>query len=413
KFRGSPPALGHAIPAGSPYQGATGGVGVDYVFGVKAAVTGHNGMIGTHVMLADRHWDRQWSHWFYDDGRPYTYGRHVVDVDGRRMLDQPLDRHGLPTVIVRDPACKSHADHVKANDLLSEPAKILLRFMKHDDQHLCRLFDAVPAAYLACDPISRDRLVTLGAQACRKLNIYPIKGRPNFGGWTSIFRGGDRAKRVGHRGIHSGRDRGWVTHSLGQAYGLSQDKQIRADCLAIAQADVQQRADAQMPAGNVTFKRANTHAFRKQYDFTSSWEEGGILTDGARSVMNILAAEDPAAAEKLKKVYARVGQWIAHKAWNDQRKAFGFRVGLRKVGTAELLEQPVTSGSANFYMGTPMAVYYELTGDRIFIDRLRQMSGNASVSDRCMRELGNWSYSLWLAQGGRIPGRAVAAVGKD
>ncbi len=413
KFRGSPPALGHAIPAGAPYQGATGGVGIDYVSGVKAAVTGHNGMIRTHVMLADRNWDRQWSHWFYDDGKPYTYGRHLVEVNGRTMLDQPLNKHGVPTVIVRDPACKIHADHVKAGDLLSEAAKILLRFMKHDDQHLCRTFDAVPAAYLACDPVSRDRLITLGAQACRTLNIYPIKGsnRSNFGGWTSIFNGYDNVKKNPHRGIHLGRARGWVTHAIGLAYGLSQDKQIRTDCVAIARADAEQRAAAQMPAGNVSFKRASTHAFKKQYDYTSSWEEGGILTDGARSVMNILAAEDPAVFENLQSVYGRVGQWIAHKAWNADRRAFGFRVGLRKVGTTELLEQPATSGSANFYMGTPMAVYYELTGDRIFIDRLKQMSGNQSLPDRCMRELGNWSYSLWLAQGGKIPGRAVITGG--
>ena len=62
-------------------------------------------------------------------------------------------------------------------------------------------------------------------------------------------------------------------------------------------------------------------------------------------------------------------------------------------------------------MGTPMAVYYELTGDRIFVDRLKQMSGNQSLPDRCMRQLGNWSYSLWLAQGGKIPGRTVITGG--
>ena len=415
KFSGSPPALGHAIPAGPPYQGATGGVGIDYVSGVKAAVTGHNGMIRTHVMLADRQWDRHWANWFYDDGKPYTYGRHLVEVDGRKMLDQPLDKHGVPSAIVRDPACKAHEDYVKGKDLLSEPGKILLRFMRHDDQHLCRTFDAVPAAYLACDPVSRDRLVTLGAQACRTLNIYPIKdsNQPNFGGWTSIYNGYDNTKRNPHRGIHLDRARGWVTHAIGLAYALSQDKQVRADCVMIAAADAEQLAAAQMPAGNVSFKRASTHAFNKQYDYTSSWEEGGIMTDGARSVMNILAAEDPAAAENLRNVYVRVGQWIAHKAWNDGGKAFGFRVGLRKVGATELLEQPVTSGSCNFYMGTPMAVYYELTGDPVFVERLKQMSGTMSVSDRCMKELGNWSYALWLAQGGRIPGRPAPALGGD
>ena len=65
---------------------------------------------------------------------------------------------------------------------------------------------------------------------------------------------------------------------------------------------------------------------------------------------------------------------------------------------------PTKYGSA-FYMGSPITWYYELTGEPIFLDRLKEMAGSQSLADRCMKVLGNWSYSLYLAQGGKIPGR--------
>ncbi len=404
--------LGHAMPAGVAYGGMTGGDGIHYVYGVRAAVTGHSGLIKLHVLLADRNFDRQRVHLFYDagddrpPGGPFTYGRHVVEVDGKKFLDIPYTNRGRPVLQVADPACKVHADHVKAKDLLAPEARQFLRYMNHDDQHLSRVFDAVPAAYLACDPLNRDRLVTLGSQACWKRNIHPIRGRPNFGGWGSLFAARKHVDAHPHAGIAMNRSHGWVMHSLGWAFSLSQDRQIRADCIDVARTDVQVRCKAQMPAGNISFRRATAKAFKGAYDFTTAWEEGAILADGARCVVEILSAREHAGLpEAMKKTYADVGRWIATKAWNPAANAPAFHVGLRKKGAKEFLERPELAGGAAFYMGSPFAWYYELTGEQIFLDRLKQMAGRKGLPARAARDLGNWSYSLYLAQGGRIPGR--------
>jgi hypothetical protein len=384
----------------------TGGMGVLYVFGARAALTGHNGLIRMHVLLADRNFDRQRAHRFYDDGRPYTHGRHVVTVGGRKFLDMPYDHRGFPTMQIDDPACKVHAEHVQSAGLLAPQAKLFLRYMNHDDQHFSRLFDAVPAAYLACDALSRDRLVAIGVHAVRKLNIYPIRGRENFGGWGSLFGAARHVEANPHGGVSIDRAHGWMTHALGFAFGLSQDEQIRADCIEVAKADVAMRAKAQMPACNISLRHATGKAFGGKYDFTTAWEEGAILADGARSVVHVLSSPaHTALARQMKAVYARVGRWTATAAWNGEVSAPAFLVGLRKKGEKELLATYVHNGSAAFYMGSPFAWYYELTGEKLFLDRLNEMAGAQGLRRRAVRELGNWSYALYLAEGGKVPGR--------
>ncbi len=399
-------ALGHAMPAGVAYGGMTGGQGVNYVFGARAAVTGHNGLIHLHPLLADRNWDRQRAHLFYDDGRPFTYSRHVVEDGGVKVLDMNYDSRGRFHLNIADPAAKAHADHVKAKGLLAPEAERLLKYMNHDDQHLSRVFDAVPSAYLACDPVNRDRLVTLGAQACWKLNLYPVKTMRKFGGWGSLFSALRHVDAKPHTGIGVSREWGWKTHSLGWAHDLSQDKAIRADCVAVAKADVAMRAKAQMPAGNITLRGPSGKAFGGAYWFTTGWEEGAIMADGARAVVNILSApETESHAKRMKEVYARVGRWVATKGWNAQSHSPGFHIALRAKGAKEMLDKPIAKGGCSFYMGSPMTWYYELTGDDIFLKRLREMSGDKGLAAQSMRTLGNWSYALYLAQGGKIPGR--------
>jgi len=411
-------AMGHAMPAGVAYGGMTGGSGIHYVFGVRAALTGHNGAIHMHTLLADRNFDRQHVHLFYDDGRPYTYSRHVAEANGTKVFDWPYTHRGWPEWRAADPACKVHAEHVKAKDLLAPEAKTLLRYMNHDDQHLSRVFDAVPAAYLACDALNRDRLVTLGAQACWKKNIYPIRTMPKFGGWGSLFGLTRRVDAKPHAGVGMGRADGWIFHSLGWAMALSKDPRIRADCVAAARADVHVRRTAQMgvpnasdrvggpPAGNVTLRAPFSKAFKGQYVFVTPWEEGAILADGARSVINILSSPaDRDQADAMKKVYARVGRWMASAGWNKAGNAPGFQVGLRKKGEKEWLKNPVYEGTSAFYMGTPFVWYYELTGEKVFLDRLKAMAGKRSLEAAALKNLGNWSYALYLAQGGRVPGR--------
>jgi len=398
--------LGHALPAGVAYGGMTGGGGIYYVYGVRAALTGHNGLIRLHVLLADRNFDRQRAHLFYDDGRPYTHSRQVVEIGGRKYLDIPYTNRGWPMLKISDPACKVQAEYVRAKALLSPQAQRLLRYMNHDDQHLSRVFDAVPAAYLACDPLNRDRLVTLGAQACWKRNIYPIRNRRNFGGWGSLFGLKRQVDARPHQGIGVSREHGWVMHTLAWAHDLSGDPQIRADCLEVARTDVYVREKAQMPAGNVTFRGPSGKAFKGEYWFTTAWEEGAILADGARCVVNMLSSpEDAELAERMKAVYRRVGKWTVTDAWNDRAHAPGFHVALRKKGQKRLLERPIPSGGCAFYMGSPLTWYYELTGEKIYLDRLREMGGGAPPVQRAMRTLGNWSYCLYLLQGGKIPGR--------
>lgn len=399
--------LGHAMPAGVEYGGMTGGSGVGYVFGVRAAVTGHNGRIQEHILMADRNWDRQRAHLFHDDGKPFIYGRYVVEEGGKKLLNIPHNSRGRPVLKVADPASKVQADYVNSKGLLSAEGARLASYHSHDDQHLSRTFDVVPAAYLACDPLSRDRMVTLGSQACKKLNIYPIKGmNPPFGGWGSLFNSRRHVDGKPHTGIGMDRAHGWKTHSLGWAHSLSQDKQIRADCVAVAREDVEIRAKAQMPGGNVSLRSPNTKAINGQYWFTTGWEEGAIMADGARSVVNILDApptED--LARKMEQVYKRVGKWIVTQGWNEQAHAPAFFIGVREKGGKDTLKQAVTHGDAAFYIGSALAWYYELTGDTIFLDRLNEMSGDQGVAKRSMGLLSKWSYSMWLAQGGKIPGR--------
>ena len=292
---------------------------------------------------------------------------------------------------------------------LAVPARLrLLKYMNHDDQHLSRIFDAVPAAYLACDPLNRDRLLTRGGQSCLRLNIYPLRTRPNTGGWGSLHDVLRGVKRRPGQGVGYDRAHGWLTHTLGWAFFLSQDKQTRADCVAVAKADVAVRATAQMSGGNVTLRPPFAKAFRGKYWFTTGWEEGAIMASGAKAVVAILSSTENAKhAQTMKDVYARSGRWTATKGWDQKSHSPGFHIGLKPKGATEFLDDPVTTGSTSFYMGTPMAWYYELTGEQIFLDRLKEMAGNRSIARRAMGDLGNWSYALWLAQGGKIPGRTV------
>ena len=128
---------------------------------------------------------------------------------------------------------------------------------------------------------------------------------------------------------------------------------------------------------------------------------------GARSVVNILDSPETAElSETLEQVYKRVGKWIAVAAWDDKVHSPGFRVGIRRAGEKAILPKPATAYNCSFYMGTPFTWFYELTGEKIHLDRLREMSGNGTLAQRCMKQLGNWSYALWLSQGGKIPGRS-------
>ena len=134
--------MGHAMPAGVAYGGMTGGQGIHYVYGVRAALTGHSGLVRMHVLLADRNFDRQRVHLFHDDVRPYTHSRRVVEQDGQKLLDVPYDHRGFPILKPADPAAAAQARHVKEAGLLAPEAAGLLRYHNHDDQHLSRVFDA-------------------------------------------------------------------------------------------------------------------------------------------------------------------------------------------------------------------------------------------------------------------------------
>jgi len=405
--------LGHAMPAGVAYGGMTGGQGINFVFGAAAAVTGHQGAIKLHVLMADRNFDRQRSHLFYDDGKPFTYGRHVVTVGGKKYLSLVYNNRGAHVLQIKDPAAKAQADHVKQNDLLSKQGQRLLKYMNHDDQHLSRVFDAVPAAYLACDPVNRDRLVTLGAQACWRRNIHPIRNMPRFGGWGSLFGAKKHVDAKPHQGFGAGREHGWVLHALGWAHALSQDKQIRADCVEIAKADAYVLEKAQTPAGNVTMRGPSGKAFQGAYWFTTGWEEGAIIPNGARVAINILSSpEDQAVADRLKEVYKKVGKWVMTKGWSDQIRSPGFHIALMKKSEKAPMEQPLAKGGCGFYMGTPVTWYYELTGDKFYLDRLKAMAGKMTLAQRAQRGLNNWSYALWFAQGGKIPDRGPLNKGK-
>ncbi|MBC8874155.1 MAG: hypothetical protein H8E44_32350 [Planctomycetes bacterium] len=393
--------LGHAMPAGVEYGGMTGGQGVGYVFGVRAAVTGHNGRIQEHILMADRNWDRQRAHLFHDDGKPFMYSRYVVDEDGKKLFDWPYDSRGFEKLDIKDPACVVQATYVSENKLLSAEGARLASYHNHDDQHLSRVFDVVPAAYLACDPLSRDRMVTLGSQTCKKLNIYPVRKMESFGGWGSLFNAMKHINANPHEGIGMDRAHGWKTHALGWAFCLSQDKQIREDCLVIARADVAARAKAQMPPGNVTIRNPSDKAFGGKYWFTTGWEEGAIMADGARAVVAMLSSPNDAEhAQTMKDIYRRVGNWIATDAWNEDIHSPPFHIGLKDKETGKFLDKPVGDSPCDFYLGSPLAWYYELTGDKLFLDRLNEMSGDQGLAARSRQQLRNWSYSLWLAQSG-------------
>jgi len=85
-------------------------------------------------------------------------------------------------------------------------------------------------------------------------------------------------------------------------------------------------------------------------------------------------------------------------------------VALRKAKQKELLPRPITSGGCAFYMGSPLAWYYELTGERTFLEKLREMAGKTTLAQRARRSLGNWSYAPYLAQSGVIPGRGTVSL---
>ena len=406
--------LGHALPAGTSYGGKTGGDGILYVFGAEAAVTGHHDLIKLHVLLADRHWDRQRAHLFHEDGAPYTYGRRLVKDNGVTVLDE-ADSHFFRAkhITPADPACQVQADYVKANDLLSPQAQKLLGYMDHDDQHLCRLFDAVAAVYLACDPLDRDRLVTLAGQTCWKKNIHPLKGKTT-GGWLSLYDAKRKVDAKAGAGVFFGREDGWLMHSLGLGFALSKDKQFRADCVAVAEVDADVCIRAQMPAGNVQNKPIVDKALVKSgvpadTDLPAGsylvrcWEDAGIVADGARAVTEILS--DPAhrpLADQLKQAYGGVGRWSATRGWNPKCNTPAFLVIVPGDNPAKTV--PVGQPSS-FNMGSTFAWYYEVTGDEMFIEKMKAMAGTKPFDLFCKQYLGNWSYSLWLAQGGKIPGR--------
>lgn len=248
--------LGHAMPAGVEYGGMTGGQGVGYVFGVRAAVTGHNGRIQEHILMADRNWDRQRAHLFHDDGKPFMYNRYVVDEDGKKLFDWPYDSRGFEKPDIKDPA-------------------------------------------------------------------------------------------------------------------------------------------------NVTIRNPSDKAFGGKYWFTTGWEEGAIMADGARAVVAMLSSPNDAEhAQTMKDIYRRVGKWIATQAWNEDIHSPPFHIGLKYKETGKFLDKPVGDSPCDFYLGSPLAWYYELTGDKLFLDRLNEMSGDQGLAGRSRQQLRSWSYSLWLAQRG-------------
>jgi len=362
-----------------------------------------------HVLLADRHWDRHRAHRFYDDGRPFTYGKHVVEVDGKKYFDVPLDRRGWPIDKVTDPACAVHAKHVAGNKLLHPAGAELLRYMNHDDQHLSRVFDAAPAAYLACDPVNRDRLVTLGGQVCAKLNVFPYRAKTKFGGYGSLHEAWKNVSARPGQGIHMGRANGWLNQALAYGFYLSKDEQIRQDCLDVACLDVAVREKAQMPAGNVTVHRPYSKVWEGEYWYVNCWQTVGIMGNGAKCLADIMdSPEHRDFADRLKKTYVRLGKWSATVGWDTEHNMPAGNVGLRRKGETEPLAKPYIrakkSGGTNHYFGNPYLWYYELTGDRLFLDRLRE-TVRGDVVGASVQMTPNWSYCLWLTQGGKIPGR--------
>ena len=402
--------FGHAMPAGVPYGGMTGGSGIYYVFGIPAAVSGDNNAIRRNVILADRHWDRHHGHRFHEkDGKPYVHSRQVVQVGGRKMLQVSLNRRGFVIDVSKDPAAAAQAKHVADNKLLSPQAKEFLRYMNHDDQHLARVFDATPAAYLACDAISRDRLILASTHACATLNIYPFRSKPKTGGFGSLVNTKKGVEARPGRGVGFGRAHGWLTHALGYAFCLSQDPAVRKDCLDVAKVYTGVLAKGQTPAGHITIHRPYSKSLKGEYWYVNTWQSVGIMADGARTLVNMLSTpEDQAHADRLIEVYKREGKWSATVAWNEKLKGIVPSVALRKKGAKQPLPKPwfppdkVMRGG--HYFGTPYIWYYELTGDKLFLDRLKAMTGG-NVLRHSQGNYRMWSYALWFAQGGQLPGR--------
>ena len=425
------PKLGHAQPWGARYGGVTGGGGLGYVVGIAPVVAADSRTIRAHILLSDRHWDRHHAYRFYDDGKPYTHSRHVVTKEGRKFLDVPIDARGWaladlrwdgkqfadPAKVpadyakyVKDPACRAQGVHVVANGLLSAQAKEYLRYKNYDDQHLARaFFNVVPAAYLGCDPVSRDRLVTLGTQCVARLNIYPHRAMPNRSGKGSLLRARQYVNANPGRGIGFGRAQGWLTHALGYAFSLSQDGVIRQDCVDVATVDVAIRVKAQTKFGNITLHKPFAKTFDPNYWFANSWQTVGIMGDGARCMAKILdSPANRAAAEQLASIYGREAKWYITAGWNEQANAVASNIGLRRKGEKDWLDKPYIPTKkvqrGGYYFGSPFTWYYEITGDELFLQRIKQMSGG-NVKAHAAKTLKMWSYALWLAQGGKIPGR--------
>ena len=197
-----------------------------------------------------------------------------------------------------------------------------------------------------------------------------------------------------------------VVGVLAWAHGLSGDPQIRADCLEVARTDVYVREKARMPAGNASLRAPSGKAFKGEYWFTTAWEEGAILADGARCVAEMLSSlPDAEPAERMQAGYRRAGKWTVTDARNEQAHAPGFHVALREKGRKRLLDRPIPSAGCGFCTGSPVTWYCELTGGKIYLERLREMAGGRPPVERALRTLGNWSCCLYLLRGGKIPSR--------
>jgi len=164
-----------------------------------------------------------------------------------------------------------------------------------------------------------------------------------------------------------------------------------------------------MPAGNVTIHRPYSKNFKGEYWYVNAWQSVGIMGDGARCLTGILdAPKTRATAGKLQVVYGRVGKWSATIGWNEAGKSPAGNVALRKKGATKDLDTPYviprTKAHTDHYFGSPYLWYYEITGDDLFLKRLKETTrGNPAAIGRGL--VHNWSYVLWLAQGGKLPGR--------
>lgn len=404
----TPRLLGHAMPAGVPYGGMTGGAGIQYVFGIEAAVTGHHGALQSHVVLADRAWDRHHAYRFYDDGRPYQPGGPAATAETKPAAAEPADddddsrlakvKPGGKLEIGQDPACQVQAKYVADNRLLSTASETLLKYMNHDDQHLARTFDIIPAAFLACDPVSRDRVVTLGGQAADRLQ-----------GWLLA------AKRYADANPHQGTDgfaraHGWLLHAMSCAFYVCQDAATRKQFVEIARLNAEVVEKAQRPDGVIAIHKPFSKILNGEYWAVHTWQSVGIVADGTRCAVGILSSpENQKCADGLQQAYARFGKWATTVGWVKDLNGPSSAVGLRLKDAKADLPQPYVRDdkiSSSNYFGSPYAWFYEITGEKHFLDRISDMAGGHVEATALKRNmLPMWSYALWLAQGGRIPGR--------